>query len=88
MKFFDKKNQKIFDVGKFRKYDEEKSFFFEEKTFSSSLNLLFYQIGKAQNMPVVVGCVGGITVNGRPILNFVISINFVSLPYCDYKSCN
>ena len=35
MGFFGKKKQKTLNVGKIRKYDEEKVFFLEEKTFSS-----------------------------------------------------
>ena len=33
-----KKKQKTLNVGKIRKYDEEKVFFFKEKTFSSFKN--------------------------------------------------
>ena len=35
MNFFWQKRQKTLNVGKIRKYEEEKVFFFEEKTLSS-----------------------------------------------------
>ena len=47
------KKQKTLNVGKIRKYDEEKVFFFGKNVQLSKLHL--YQIGKEQNMPVVAG---------------------------------
>ena len=35
MRFFLQKKQKTSNVGKIREYDEEKVFFFDDKTFSS-----------------------------------------------------
>ena len=49
-----KKKQNTLNVGKIRKYDEEKVFFSREKRFQLS-KLHFYQIRKDQNMPVVAG---------------------------------
>ena len=49
------KNEKILNVGKIRKYDEEKMFFFSVKKRSHLSKLHLYEIGKAQNMPVVAG---------------------------------
>ena len=42
------------NVGKIRKYDEEKVSFSRKKR-CHLLKLHLYQIGKAQNMPVVAG---------------------------------
>ena len=53
MRFFRQKNQKFLNVGKIGKYDEE--CFFSRKKCSHLLKLHLYQIGKAQNMPVVAG---------------------------------
>ena len=49
-----KKKQKTLNVGKIRKYDEEKVLFSRKKRFQLS-KLHLYQIGKAQNMPVIAG---------------------------------
>ena len=48
------KNQKIFKVGKIRKYDEETEYFEIKNAFIFQKGT-FYQKGKAQNMPVVAG---------------------------------
>ena len=52
-----KKKQKTLNVGKIRIYDGDKVFFvffFRKKRFHLS-KLHLYQIGKAQNMPMVAG---------------------------------
>ena len=54
MRFFDKKNQEILNVGKSRKCDEVRVFFRGKKR-SHLLKLHLYQIGKAQNMPMIAG---------------------------------
>ena len=59
--FFDKKNQKIFKVGKVIKYDEE-SVFSRKKRFHL-LKSLLYKNGKAQNIPVVAGCLVQINIS-------------------------
>ena len=53
MRFFWQKTLKTLNVGKIRKYDEEKVFF-EEKMFSSSKTASLPN-WEAQNMPVVAG---------------------------------
>ena len=53
MKFL-AKYQKTLNVGKIRKYDEERAFFSRKKRFHLS-KAFFYQNWKAQNMWVVAG---------------------------------
>ena len=54
MRFIWGKKQKTLNVGKIRKYDEEKVVFFRKKRVQLP-KLHLYQIGKEQNMPVVAG---------------------------------
>ena len=54
IRFFWQKIQKILNVGKIRKYDEERVFFSRKKRFRL-LKLHLYQIRKAQNILVVAG---------------------------------
>ena len=49
------KNQKTLNVGKIRKYDEERAFFFAKKKRFHLSKAFFYQNWKAQNMWLVAG---------------------------------
>ena len=54
MRFLLAKSQKALNVGKTRKYDEERVFFQEKKRFHLFKSLL-YKNEKAQNMPLAAG---------------------------------
>ena len=61
-----KKKEKTLNIGKIRKYDEDKVFFSTKKRYHLS-NLHLYQIGKAQNIPVVAGRLVTITLKLKTI---------------------